>query len=399
MLEHKKTNRKRLLFISLIVTGYLIIILAVVGTGSVASRNAQELGAITQDIYDHPFAVSHAASHLKAAFLQEQNNILQMVLVRNSKQTRAERAASIVAMDQEIQDNLKVIRDNFLGDMHKVDALESNFRQWVFIRAQIFELVERGDPVAAQELARKDGTAKFKEIAALYEYVQEYAQDKAKHFADTSIVTTANIVHQTNLWLASLTFVVVLTAVIVFWRVLGLQNELRQQATMDFLTGVPNRRYFIELAERELKRSQRYGNPFALAVIDLDLFKTVNDTYGHSVGDKVLKRFCELCRAALRDSDIIGRIGGEEFAIMLPDTKLATAQEVMERIRGNIELAVVQLEKDVALRFTASFGLTTSEIGEAQLATLLRYADEALYQAKNSGRNRVCAYQEKNTGA
>ena len=387
------TNRKRLLFLSLIVTGYLIIILAVVGTGSVASRNAQELGAITQEIYAHPFAVSHAASHLKASFLQEQNSILQMVLVRSSKQTRLERAAEIAAIDQEIQVNLKVIRDNFLGDMSKVDALESNFQQWLVIRARIFELVEHGELVAAQNLTRKDGTAKFNQIAELYEYVQEYAQDKAKRYADASIVTTENIVHQTNLWLASLIFVVVITAVIVFWRVLGLQNELRQQATIDFLTGVPNRRYFMEIAERELKRSQRYGNPFALAVIDLDLFKSVNDTYGHSVGDKVLKRFCELCKAALRDTDTLGRIGGEEFAIILPDTNLAKAQEVMERIRNNIELAVTEVEHGVTLKFTASFGLTTSEIENAQLLTLFRFADEALYAAKNSGRNRVCIYQ------
>ncbi|MDD4979244.1 MAG: GGDEF domain-containing protein [Gallionella sp.] len=387
------TNRKRLLFLSLIVTGYLIIILAVVGTGSVASRNAQELGTITQEIYAHPFAVSHAASHLKAAFLQEQNSILQMVLVRSSKQTRAARAAEIAAIDQEIQVNLQVIRENFLGDMSKVDELESNFQQWVVIRARIFEMVERGDFVAAQNLTRREGTAKFNQIAELYEYVQEYAQDKAKRYADASIVTTENIVHQTNLWLTSLIFVVVITAVIVFWRVLGLQNELRQQATIDFLTGVPNRRYFMEIAERELKRSQRYGNPFALAVIDLDLFKSVNDTYGHSVGDKVLKRFCELCKAALRDTDTFGRIGGEEFAILLPDTELAKAQEVMERIRNNIELAVTEAEQGVTLKFTASFGLTTSEIENVQLLTLFRFADEALYAAKNSGRNRVCIYQ------
>lgn len=393
------TNRKRLLFLSLIVTGYLIIILAVVGTGSVASRNAQELGAITQEIYAHPFAVSHAASHLKAAFLQEQNDILQMVLVRNIRKSKAERAAEIAALDQEIQVNLKVIRDNFLGDMSKVDSLESNFGQWVVIRNRIIEAVDRGDFVAAQTLTRMDSSAKFNEIAQLYEYVQEYAQNKAKTYADKSIETTEHIVHQTNLWLASLIFVVVITAVIVFWRVLGLQNELRQQATIDFLTGIPNRRYFIELAERELKRSQRYGNPFALAVIDLDLFKYVNDTYGHSVGDKVLKRFCELCKAALRDTDTLGRIGGEEFAIILPDTNLGKAQEVMERIRNNIELAVTEIENGVKLKFTASFGLTTSAEEEAQLATLLRFADEALYAAKNSGRNRVCIYQAEKRSA
>ena len=387
------TNRKRLLFLSLIVTGYLIIILAVVGTGSVASRNAQELGAITQEIYAHPFAVSHATSHLKAAFLQEQNSILQMVLVRNIRKTKTERALEIAALDQEIQVNLKVIRDNFLGDMSKIDSLESNFKQWVVIRSRIFEKVERGDLVAAQNLTRKDGTAKFNEIAQLYEYVQEYAQDKAKRYADKSIDTTEHIVHQTNLWLASLILVVVITAVIVFWRVLGLQNELRQQATTDFLTGIPNRRHFIETAERELKRSLRYANPFALAVIDLDLFKNVNDTYGHSVGDKVLKHFCELCKTVLRDTDTLGRIGGEEFAILLPDTQLAKAQEVMERIRNNIELAVTEVEHGVTLKFTASFGLTSSEIKDAQLLTLFRFADEALYAAKSSGRNRVCVYQ------
>ena len=202
------------------------------------------------------------------------------------------------------------------------------------------------------------------------------------------------IVFQTNALLIFLVIVVIVTAVIVIWRVIFLQNQLTRLATTDYLTGIPNRRHFIELAERELKRSLRYGNHFVLAVVDLDLFKRINDTYGHHAGDVVLKEFGVICRMDLRDTDILGRIGGEEFAIMLPNISLSEAKDVIERIREDVENANVQISKNSAIRFTASFGLSESNANTLDLDTIIKFADEALYQAKQTGRNKVSIHED-----
>ncbi|WP_165873510.1 GGDEF domain-containing protein, partial [Parasulfuritortus cantonensis] len=186
-----------------------------------------------------------------------------------------------------------------------------------------------------------------------------------------------------------LLLLVVTTALAVFYRVRYLQRELDQRATRDFLTGMPNRRHFMELAEREFVRAARHGTPLALAVVDLDLFKNINDTYGHEVGDQVLKRFCAVTRQALRHLDTLGRVGGEEFAILLPDTRLAAAREVAERVRQAVEAADLTTARGERVAFTGSFGLTAYLPGDTDLTALFRRADVALYEAKAGGRNAV----------
>lgn len=102
-------------------------------------------------------------------------------------------------------------------------------------------------------------------------------------------------------------------------------------ARTDFLTRLPNRRYFFELAEQELSRTQRYNNPLLIMMMDIDFFKTVNDCYGHKAGDLVLQKLANVCLAVLREVDVIGRMGGEEFAILLPETSGCDAKEAAER--------------------------------------------------------------------
>lgn len=170
-----------------------------------------------------------------------------------------------------------------------------------------------------------------------------------------------------------------------------LTTELKRQARTDYLTGVNNRRHFMVLAQRELDRSMRYHTPLSLLMMDIDHFKLVNDNYGHEVGDAVLIKLAEVCQQTLRGIDSMGRIGGEEFAILLPETDIEQALEVAERVR--MALAHTRLDQPNSrdpLRFTVSLGIATLAPNIATIDVLLSLADHALYQAKNTGRNKVC---------
>ena len=166
-------------------------------------------------------------------------------------------------------------------------------------------------------------------------------------------------------------------------------EETRRLATTDPLTGVFNRRTFIELAERELARSHRDATPLSLMILDLDHFKQVNDTYGHLVGDEVLVAFTALVKDCARRGDLVVRYGGEEFCVLLPGTPLGAAGALAERIRTATATTALATRP---MKITVSAGVTAYAGGpEAKLETLLARADEALYRAKHEGRDRVVA--------
>ncbi|MDE2117333.1 MAG: diguanylate cyclase [Betaproteobacteria bacterium] len=169
-----------------------------------------------------------------------------------------------------------------------------------------------------------------------------------------------------------------------------LEDELKRQARIDLLTGLNNRRHFFELAEQELARAKRYGAPLQVLMLDVDHFKLVNDTYGHHIGDLVLQKLSEVCVQTLRGIDILGRIGGEEFAILLPETRGEQALEVAERLRLSIAGAAVPLEQGGSVHLTVSIGVASVVAMDARIDDVLKRADMALYAAKNAGRNRVC---------
>ena len=123
---------------------------------------------------------------------------------------------------------------------------------------------------------------------------------------------------------------------------------------------------------------------------DIDFFKHINDTFGHAIGDRVLQQVADIIRSTLRDTDIAGRIGGEEFAIMLVQTSLNHAEEVAERLRQNIENSHITLDDGQSVPLTISIGVSTPVYPLETLATLLQHADQGLYQAKRTGRNKVC---------
>jgi diguanylate cyclase (GGDEF)-like protein len=176
------------------------------------------------------------------------------------------------------------------------------------------------------------------------------------------------------------------------------QRKLAEQAITDELTGLKNRRAFDERLAEEFRRAQRYSDPVSLIMLDLDHFKRVNDKYGHPFGDVVLRGAAERIRSSTRDPDICARYGGEEFAVILPKTHLSGALSVAERVWKQLadQEYVPQVDGTPArpVRVTASLGIAfypSKDITSPEL--LLRFADEALYQAKRAGRNTICLYQ------
>jgi diguanylate cyclase (GGDEF)-like protein/PAS domain S-box-containing protein len=169
-----------------------------------------------------------------------------------------------------------------------------------------------------------------------------------------------------------------------------LEEQLRELATRDSLTGAANRRHFVELAQRERERSLRSKSPLALCLIDADKFKLINDEHGHVVGDHALMALARSARAALRAADVLGRLGGEEFAILLPDTELSGALVVAERVRATVANSSVQDSEGRRIGLTISVGVAQMQADES-LESLLKRADLALYAAKDRGRNQVSA--------
>jgi len=166
------------------------------------------------------------------------------------------------------------------------------------------------------------------------------------------------------------------------------EAKLVELATTDPLTGLFNRRHFWEVCKREIERIRRYGSMSSLLMIDVDHFKLVNDTYGHDIGDQVLQSLAGLCRKTYREIDIIGRIGGEEFAVLLPETDLANAASAAHRLVRGVGQASISAGEH-SIKITVSVGVAMAVDESADLEKLFKHADLALYAAKARGRNRV----------
>lgn len=171
-----------------------------------------------------------------------------------------------------------------------------------------------------------------------------------------------------------------------------LAHQLRRQMLHDPMTGVLNRRGLEEAAEGAIANADRHGRPLALVVCDLDGFKALNDGFGHIAGDEALRGFAQLLKSAVRRGDIVGRMGGDEFGLLLVETDAVAAAEVMERVRA--EVACLRLPGASDALLNASFGVTQLAGGDRNLDDLVARADKALYDAKNAGKNRVAIWRE-----
>lgn len=168
-----------------------------------------------------------------------------------------------------------------------------------------------------------------------------------------------------------------------------LREKLHRLATTDPLTGVSNRRHFMTRSQYELDRTKRYSSQSALMILDLDHFKKVNDTYGHAIGDTTLKIVSEAVMSSLRKVDEFGRLGGEEFGILLPETDIETAAIVAERLRQSIAARPICETPAGTVFVTASIGVTMIRLDDEETQIFFERADMALYQAKAQGRNKV----------
>jgi diguanylate cyclase (GGDEF)-like protein/PAS domain S-box-containing protein len=171
-----------------------------------------------------------------------------------------------------------------------------------------------------------------------------------------------------------------------------LHQQLSQLAITDSLTGIYNRRHFFEMAEKEFHQAVRYKRAFSIIMFDLDLFKNVNDTFGHSQGDLVLRAVVRRCADVMREADILGRYGGEEFVIALPETGQPEALALAERLRQQLASKPVETDS-TPVQVTASFGVATLEPTISNLMQLINRADMALYQVKQTGRNQVLEWK------
>jgi diguanylate cyclase (GGDEF)-like protein len=171
------------------------------------------------------------------------------------------------------------------------------------------------------------------------------------------------------------------------------EDALYRSATRDSLTGVFTRGHFVEMANMEIDRARRFAEPLSVAMFDIDHFKMINDTYGHAAGDRVIIAMAQGITGAIRKIDFIGRIGGEEFALLLPRANKEPALEVAQRLRRTLAERVVDIG-EAEVNFTVSVGVAALRPTTRDLSDLLRNADAALYKAKREGRNRAEAWFE-----
>lgn len=172
------------------------------------------------------------------------------------------------------------------------------------------------------------------------------------------------------------------------------EDTLHHRATRDALTGIFNRGHFVDLATQEIERAQRFAEPLSVLLLDIDRFKRINDSYGHEVGDRIIINLSRMAQASCRKLDICGRLGGEEFAILLPRANKEPALEFAQRLRLRIAEQRVAITGGREIAYTASLGVASLRSTVRDLPELLRNADAALYSAKRGGRNRVEAWFE-----
>ncbi|WP_335735555.1 GGDEF domain-containing protein [Rheinheimera muenzenbergensis] len=292
----------------------------------------------------------------------------------------------------ELDDAVGTLEQVYSGSIALNDYLTAN--KAVLLLAQLHE--KQGDIVAAAQAYKQH-------IAALNAYIDEYKQRSVAYYlAQADFMESENklaLLQSQNdlLQLESklqrdekvrtgLISVALLTLLLLVIYVLNSKRvALNRLATTDFLTRLFNRRYFSETVSRQLQ-NRRQQEQHSLVVFDIDLFKQINDQYGHATGDKVLQAIAQRCQQHIRKQDILARIGGEEFALFLPGCDLQHAEHIAELCRNSIAATPVQLDK-LQVTVSASFGIASSS--SADFDKLLQQADAALYRAKAAGRNCV----------
>jgi len=272
------------------------------------------------------------------------------------------------------------VRAIFLEPPHDLDA---QVRRYV-AAAQRFLLLPPGQRADSAELAALQEEAFESILAALDAHVQQWQDDSERAVADLRAMLAVLL----TVMLLTLAAEALFIFRPLFRRLAAAQAALLAAASTDPLTGCLNRRSLLEAAGREFDRVRRYGGGAAVAVIDIDHFKSINDTHGHAAGDEAIRALTATVVETIRSTDIFGRSGGEEFVLILPETPLGDAQRVLEKLRARVADMTVATG-GATLSMTVSIGYATVSGYDADVFDTLNRADQALYQAKGQGRNRV----------
>ncbi|WP_019881114.1 MULTISPECIES: diguanylate cyclase [unclassified Methylophilus] len=374
----------------ILVAGFLIAFVGVLLFVWIYFSSMREMHQTTRKLYEQPFAVANAALALEADLYQIRSSLLYATLIEADRKQLATTVDFIAAREQLAQQKIAIIARSYSGDQQQVTQLKQKLALLNQVRDQILHALEATRYADANRLIETQWTERFNEVASLNEAVLKNANQRATQYVNESQQRLEKHTTHGLTYAALLLSLFLVVGVFVAWRIYQLHIEADKFAFTDFLTGIANRRHFIHELESEVRRSQRYGSAFAFAMVDIDHFKKINDQYGHHAGDLILQNFCLRCVSALRTSDMVGRLGGEEFGILMPMTDLHEAARVIERLRSEIDHSVMS-DHGEQIHYTASFGLvSTSQLSEQQgLAHLMKMADAALYAAKQQGRNRV----------
>jgi len=244
--------------------------------------------------------------------------------------------------------------------------------------------------LADEKMPERSGADLLREIKILYPSIVRVLISGQIQLEEMMAIINESIVHRFILkpWDNSILRLQLQEALLQH-RSLDEISKLQKLAVTDSVTGLTNHRFFQESLREELDRAIRYKRELSLLMIDVDHFKKFNDSYGHPAGDKALAQIARLLKKATRVSDRVSRYGGEEFAVILPETTKAVAADVAERIRTEFESISISVASDQNYSFTLSMGLATFPLDANGPEKLIEAADQALYQAKTAGRNRV----------
>jgi diguanylate cyclase (GGDEF)-like protein len=383
-----RPRKRAVLYI--LIAGFLIAFVGALLFLWIYFSSMREMHQTTRKLYEYPFAVANAALALEADLYQIRSHLLYVTLIQADRQQLANAEALINACEQRAQQKIATIARSYSHDPQQVMQLKQQLALLGSVREQVLQKLSAARYAEANQLIETEWIARFAKVAGLNEIILKHAHQRAIEYVNESQQRLEQHTKRGLSYAALLLSLFVGVGAFVAWRIYQLHIEADKFAFTDFLTGIANRRHFIHELESEIRRSQRYELPFSFAMVDIDHFKKINDQHGHHAGDLVLQNFCLRCVNALRTSDIVGRLGGEEFGILMPMTDLHEAARVIERLRAEIDHSVMT-EQGEKIHYTASFGLvSTSQLGEQQgMAHLMKMADAALYTAKQQGRNRV----------
>lgn len=387
-MKRRLSANKPLMIMGLAMT----LMLTLVATfGYTALHQAKQIEQRFHDFFQHPFTVSNAAGQLRYAITKSQLNLTNQLQSLGPSQHHGFHQ-NVETLNANIDRQLKIIQAQFLGDMNKIHRLEQLLEKWQTNEMKIHLLITDQESEKANHLFQSKMILLNEQINVLTDYILGFALNKAKQYEaeamqsskqSTQLLTQAII----------LTLVVIMTILGYLIRYFYQYSEsVETRALTDKLTGLFNRAYLEAEWQRQFELDDKSApSIYSMLVIDVDYFKDVNDSYGHIIGDQVLVTLAIALKQHFRKDDIIVRWGGDEFVVILPRTTEIEALTIAENFRGFLETVPIQTNKSIT-HFTITIGLSEFLLSEP-IKQVFERSDEALYQAKQQGRNCVVSYQ------